>query len=128
MRTPALSVDRGAGANGTSSSAPPCRRIDARQQRTPAPADPVEVLHARAWARWWLIREYEIDDPLGFWEDFACDVAQQVHCGRLDLHEAVDTLQHLATRVLLVDEFGQDAIQSLMAEVFAGQCELRMAV
>lgn len=38
--------------------------------------------------------------------------------GELDLHEAVDTLQADAVLDGLVDEYGQDLIQKIMADAF----------
>jgi hypothetical protein len=39
--------------------------------------------------------------------------------GEIDLHDAVDELQHAAVRDGLVAELGQDAVQRLMVEAFA---------
>src|SRR5262245_10185682 len=39
--------------------------------------------------------------------------------GQIDLHSAVDELQHAAVRDGLVAELGQDAVQALMVEAFA---------
>jgi hypothetical protein len=36
----------------------------------------------------------------------------------LELQEAVDILQHFATRTGLVEEIGQDAVQQVMADAF----------
>ena len=38
---------------------------------------------------------------------------------QIDLHTAVDVLQHSAERTGLVDEFGQDHVQRVMADAFA---------
>ncbi len=57
--------------------------------------DPVEVFELRAWARAKLYAE-----------------------GLLDLHTAVDVLQDAAERDGLVDELGQDKIQSILAREF----------
>jgi hypothetical protein len=59
---------------------------------------------------------------LGSLEDFAefCKI-QVWFCdnGWVSLHTAVDNSQRLAERWLLVDEYGQDAVQELMADAFA---------
>jgi hypothetical protein len=41
------------------------------------------------------------------------------HAGEIGLHEAVDKLQHDAERTGLVDHFGQDRIQQIVADAFA---------
>jgi hypothetical protein len=58
-------------------------------------ADPVEVFTARAEARAYL------------WSE-----------GELDLHSAVDVLQHDAERSGLVELIGQDRVQAIMAKAF----------
>lgn len=39
-------------------------------------------------------------------------------CCEIDLHEAVDILQHAAVRTGLVETIGQDRVQAIMAEAF----------
>jgi hypothetical protein len=64
--------------------------------RAPSPRpSPLEVFTLRAWARAWP------------WQ-----------AGEFDLHEAVDVLQAAAERDGLIDEFGQDEVQRLIAEAF----------
>jgi hypothetical protein len=41
------------------------------------------------------------------------------HDGEIDLHTAVDELQHAAEASGLIDAIGQDAVQALMVEAFA---------
>jgi hypothetical protein len=55
----------------------------------------LDVIELRAWARayLWAIGEYE-------------------------LHEAVDVLQHDAERDGLIEQYGQDAIQQIIAAAF----------
>jgi hypothetical protein len=65
---------------------------------SPAPAvDPLEVFELRAWARARLYAE-----------------------NLLELGEAVDGLQDAAWRDGLVDQFGTDVIQEIMASAFRG--------
>lgn len=90
-------------------------------------ADPLDVLEARCWARAYLIAEGEIDDPVAYFADLACDAGLQVHVGRIALHFAVDELQTCAVRSGLIDAIGQDDVQALMAEAFAMRCDLRIA-
>ena len=59
-------------------------------------ADPVEVFRLRCGSR-----------------------AKLWHNGEIDLHSAVDELQHAAEASGLVNKIGQDAVQSLMVEAFA---------
>jgi len=59
-------------------------------------ADPVEVFRLRCRSR-----------------------AKLWHNGEIDLHTAVDELQHAAEASGLVDAIGQDAVQGLMVEAFA---------
>jgi hypothetical protein len=58
-------------------------------------ADPIEVFTARCEAR-----------------------AHLVAAGELELHEAVDGLQHAAERTGLLSALGQDAVQAMMADAF----------
>jgi hypothetical protein len=59
-------------------------------------ADPVEVFRLRCQSR-----------------------AKLWHDGEIDLHSAVDELQHAAEASRLIDAIGQDAVQGLMVEAFA---------
>jgi hypothetical protein len=59
-------------------------------------ADPVEVFSLRCSSR-----------------------AKLWHDGEIDLHSAVDELQHAAEASGLIDKIGQDAVQALMVEAFA---------
>jgi hypothetical protein len=61
-----------------------------------ARADPVEVFRLRCASR-----------------------AKLWHTGQIDLHSAVDELQHSAEASGLIDAIGQDAVQGLMVEAFA---------
>src|SRR5262249_52494139 len=61
-----------------------------------ARADPVEVFRLRCASR-----------------------AKLWHTGQIDLHTAVDELQHSAEASGLIDPVGQDAVQGLMVEAFA---------
>src|SRR6516164_3052884 len=58
-------------------------------------ADPVEVFRLRCHSR-----------------------AKLWHTGQIDLHSAVDELQHSAEASGLIDAIGQDAVQGLMVEAF----------
>src|SRR4029077_18838468 len=40
--------------------------------------------------------------------------------GEMDLHEAVDGLQASAAHLGLIEQIGQDTVQAIMAETFAG--------
>ena len=59
-------------------------------------ADPVEVFRLRCHSR-----------------------AKLWHDGEIDLHSAVDELQHAAEASGLIDAIGQDAVEGLMVQVFA---------
>jgi len=61
-----------------------------------ARADPVEVFRLRCASR-----------------------AKLWHTGQIDLHNAVDELQHSAEASGLIDPIGQNAVQGLMVEAFA---------
>src|SRR5262249_60259100 len=61
-----------------------------------ARADPVEVFRLRCASR-----------------------AKLWHTGQIDLHTAVDELQHSAEASGLIDPIGQNAVQGLMVEAFA---------
>ena len=64
----------------------------------PAPAvDPLEVFELRAWARARLYAE-----------------------NLIELGEAVDVLQDAAERDGLIDQFGQETIQAILAAAFGG--------
>jgi hypothetical protein len=65
---------------------------------TPTMADPLEVFRERAEAR-----------------------AHLVGCGELALLDAVDGLQADAECDGLVDVYGQDAVQAIMAQAFGGE-------
>lgn len=82
-------------------------------------ADPTEVAWARAETRAYLIAVGEIADPIGYFVDFAKDIARQVTRRVLDLHNAVDALYECAFHSGLVDEFGDDQIQRLLSQAFA---------
>ncbi len=59
---------------------------------------------------------------LGGLDEFAeCCEIQVWFCanGWASLHTALDNLQRLAERWLLINEYGQDAVQALMADAFA---------
>ncbi len=59
---------------------------------------------------------------LGDVEDFreCCEVHAWYHAeGWISLQTAADNLQYLAERWSLVDEFGQDTVQAIIAEPFA---------
>jgi hypothetical protein len=58
--------------------------------------DPREAFAARCWARARLYAE-----------------------GELDLHDAVDVLQHWGERLGLIKQIGQDGVQAMMSEAFA---------
>jgi hypothetical protein len=47
--------------------------------------------------------------------------------GELDLHDAVEVMQEHAVRHGLVDAFGQDAVQAIIAEVFHRVCARKRA-
>jgi hypothetical protein len=57
-------------------------------------------------------------DPLVVFRARAEARALLWHCGALDLHEAVDVLQHDAERTGLVDAIGQDEVQAIIATAF----------
>jgi hypothetical protein len=61
-----------------------------------ARADPVEVFRLRCASR-----------------------AKLWHTGQIDLHSAVDELQHPAEASRLIDAMGQDAVEGLMVQAFA---------
>jgi len=61
-----------------------------------ARADPVEVFRLRCASR-----------------------AKLWHTGQIDLHSAVDELQHSAEASGLIDAMGQDAVEGLMVQAFA---------
>ncbi len=44
--------------------------------------------------------------------------ADMARLAAMDLHEAVDSLQYLAERWGLIEAFGQDQVQTIMAEAF----------
>src|SRR6516165_12543552 len=58
-------------------------------------ANPVEVFRLRCYSR-----------------------AKLWHTGQIDLHSAVDELQHSAEASGLIDAIGQDAVEGLMVEAF----------
>jgi hypothetical protein len=60
-------------------------------------------------------------NPLAVFHERAEARAMLVECGELSLHDAVDELQASAQRGGLVDEYGQDAIQAIMATAFGGR-------
>ena len=57
-------------------------------------------------------------DPLDVFRERAEARAYLVEIGDLSLHDAVDGLQANADRDGLVDEYGQDAVQQILATAF----------
>src|SRR5262249_45708684 len=80
---------------GTSAMNVPIRKPLVVEEGIPR-ADPVEVFQLRCSSR-----------------------AKLWHAGEIDLHIAVDELQHAAEASGLIEAIGQDAVQALMVEAFA---------
>jgi hypothetical protein len=58
-------------------------------------------------------------DPVEVFRRRCASRAKLWHTGQIDLHSAVDELQHSAEASGLIDAIGQDAVQGLMVEAFA---------
>ena len=67
-----------------------------------------------------LVAEEEVRaDPVEVFRPRCHSRAKLWHDGEIDLHSAVDELQHAAEASGLIDAIGQDAVQGLMVEAFA---------
>jgi hypothetical protein len=66
-----------------------------------------------------IIAEEVRADPVEVFRLRCASRAKLWHSGEIDLHTAVDELQHAAEASGLIDKIGQDAVQALMVEAFA---------
>jgi hypothetical protein len=58
-------------------------------------------------------------DPVEVFRRRCASRAKLWHTGQIDLHSAVDELQHSAEASGLIDAMGQDAVEGLMVQAFA---------
>src|SRR5262249_23748811 len=82
--------------------------------------------HSRPWGRAMnaLVRKPVVvgeacADPVEVFRLRCASRAKLWHTGQIDLHNAVDELQHSAEASGLIDPIGQNAVQGLMVEAFA---------
>ena len=77
-----------------------------------------QVLWCRAETRCYLIRECAVDDPVGYFNDFAIDIGNQVRRHLIDHHQAIDALYETALHSGMVADLGDDAVQTILSSAF----------